>query len=134
MPGVFFQRHVRLIANNAAAALCQNFRIAAGTFGGTEARHGHRQNVLTISAQHIKCPKGNQQRQRAVQTAGQADHRRLCPGVSQAALQAQCGNGQNFLADLLLFLHIRKNFVQYFKVNVKKTIIPTKRKEKLWLW
>ena len=71
-----------------AQGLAENRGVVLGAAGGAEAGHGGCEDVRAGAVQRVHGPCGHQQRQRGIQSAGHADHRRPGPGVLQPLLQA----------------------------------------------
>ena len=87
----------------------QQFRVGTGAFGGAEAGHGDGQDALPVPAQHIEGQGGNQDGKGGVQPAGQPHHGAGGVGVLQPLLEAQGGDGQNFLAALRPVPRVRRD-------------------------
>ena len=87
-------------------ALGQLHGVIPGTVGGSEAGHGHRDDIAGRAVQQLHSHCGDQNGQGGVQPAGQAHHRRPGPGMLQTLFQAQGRNFQNFIAPLRPVLRI----------------------------
>ena len=72
--------------------------VAVCAVRGAEAGHRHGEDLRPRKAQQIEGPGRHQQRQRRIQSAGNADHRRLRVGVRQPFLEPHRLNHQDLLA------------------------------------
>ena len=108
--------------------------IVISSVRGAEARHGHRRDLFSLQSQHIKSPHRHQKRQRRIQPAGDADHRRLTAGMLISFLKPVRLDRKNLLTALLTLLLIgrykrlsaeraRKRCLLLFHMNRKNQIL-----------
>ena len=79
-------------------ALSQLHGVVPGAVGGTETGHGDGDDIAGRTLQQPHGDPGDQDRQGAVQPAGESHHGGLGPGVLQPLLQPQCGDAQDLAA------------------------------------
>ena len=84
-----------------AVGFRQLFCVALGTGGCAEARHGDSQNALAVEFEHIKRMYEHDERERGIQSAGQADNCRLGMRMAQTGGKAGRLKRENLLAALI---------------------------------
>ena len=92
-----------------AVGFRQFFRVALGTGGCAEARHGDSQNALAVEFEHVKRMYEHDESQRGIQAAGQADNCRLGVRMAQTGRQTGCLQRQDLLAALVAERLVRRD-------------------------
>ncbi|MNI34320.1 hypothetical protein D3C73_883090 [compost metagenome] len=92
-----------------AECLDQADGVVVGTVRCAETRHGDRQHIAGRAAEQLHRPHGDEQRQRGIQTAGDADYRLLSADVADALHQAGGLDGENLPAAVVPLLRIAGN-------------------------
>ena len=114
-----------------AVGFRQLFCVALGAGGRAEARHGDSQNALAVELQHIECVYEHDERERGIQSAGQADNRRFRVRMAQTGGKAGRLKRQNLLAAFIAERLIRRNERRARERAVGKVVFHRRKRERL---
>ena len=103
-----------------AEGVCQRGGVAVRALGGAKARHGNRNDALTVESEQVKGPHGHKQGQRGVQAAGDADDRAVAVRVVETLGQAPRLDGEDVLAAGVALGPVGRN--EGVRVNAARTL------------
>ena len=86
---------------------------------------------LRSSSEHIECVYEHDERERGIQSAGQADNRRFCVRVAQTGGKAGRLKRQNLLAALIAERLVRRNERRARERAVGKVVFHRRKRERL---
>ena len=85
---------------------------------------------LAVELQHIECVYEHDERERGIQSAGQADDRRFCVRVAQTGGKASCLKREDLLAALVAQCLVRRNERRARECTVSKIVLHWRKRER----